>query len=119
VSADIAHELQAKTRERPAPLALRARLVLALGPATALGGVVWALVQPWRLTLLHPHGQGFWWLLGEPPLYVVLVGLLFRLLLAPGIAEDILVETAAASYEQIGAGHGRIKVTGLRETAKR
>jgi len=89
MSADLAHELQAKTKERAAPLALRARLVLALGPATALGGFVWALVQPWRLTLLHPHGQGFWWLLGEPPLYVVLVGLLFRLVLAPSIVDDI------------------------------
>jgi hypothetical protein len=93
MSADIAHDLQRKTKERAAPLALRARLVLALGPATALGGVVWALVQPWRLTLLHPHGQGFWWLFSEPPLYVVLVGLLFRLLLAPGIVEDIRDET--------------------------
>ena len=89
MSADLAHELQAKTKERDAPLALRARLVLALGPATALGGIVWALVQPWRLTLLHPHGQGVWWLIAQPPIYVVLVGLLFRVLLAPGIVEDI------------------------------
>jgi hypothetical protein len=89
MSADIAHDLQGKTKERVAPLALRARLVLALGPATALGGVAWALVQPWRVTLLHPHGQGFWWLVGQPPLYVLLVGLLFRLLLAPGIVEDL------------------------------
>ena len=92
MSADLAHDLQAKTKERAAPLPLRARLVLALGPVTAFGGVVWALVQPWRLTLLHPHGQGLWWLLAEPPLYVVLVGLLFRLLLAPGIVEDIRAE---------------------------
>jgi hypothetical protein len=90
VNANIAHDLRGtKATERAASLALRARLVLALGPATALGGVVWAIVQPWRLTLLHPYGQGFWWLLAEPPLYVVLVGLLFRLLLAPGIVEDL------------------------------
>jgi uncharacterized membrane protein len=89
VSANIAHDLQGKIKERTATLALRARLVLALGPATALGGVVWAVVQPWRLTLLHPHAQGFWWLLSEPPLYVVVVGLLFRFLLAPGIVEDV------------------------------
>jgi uncharacterized membrane protein len=92
VSADIAHDLQGKTKGRATPLQLRARLVLALGPVTAVGGVVWALVQPWRLTLLHPHGQGFWWLVSQPPLYVVLVGLLFRLLLAPGIVEDIEAE---------------------------
>ncbi len=89
MSANIAHDLQGKTKERTATLTLRARLVLALGPATALGGVVWAIAQPWRLTLLHPHGQGIWWLLSEPPLYVVVVGLLFRLLLAPSIVEDI------------------------------
>ena len=93
MSADIAHDLQAKTKEREAPLQLRARLVLGLGPATAFGGVVWTLVQPWRLTLLHPYGQGVWWLLAESPLYVVLVGLLFRLLLAPGIVEDMKAET--------------------------
>jgi hypothetical protein len=63
--------------------------VLALGPVTSLGGVMWALVQPWRLTLLHPHAQGMWWLLAESPLYVVLVGVLFRMLLAPGIVEDL------------------------------
>jgi hypothetical protein len=67
----------------------RARVVLALGPSVALGGVVWALVQPWRITLLDPAGQGFWWLLSEPPLYVVLVGVLFRMLVAPGLVEDM------------------------------
>jgi hypothetical protein len=54
--------------------------------------VAWAVLQPWRLTLLHPHGQGFYWLLAEPPLYVVLVGVLFRWLLAPGIVADLLGE---------------------------
>jgi hypothetical protein len=89
MSAEVAHELQTSTAERAAPLDLRARVVLALGPAAALGGILWALVQPWRLTLLHPHGQGIWWLIGQPPLYVVLVGVLFRVLLAPGIVEDL------------------------------
>jgi hypothetical protein len=89
MSAELAHELKTSTTERAAPLVLRARVVLALGPATAFGGILWALVQPWRLTLLHPHGQGIWWLVGQPPLYVVLVGVLFRVLLAPGIVEDL------------------------------
>jgi hypothetical protein len=89
MSAELAHELQRETSERAAPLALRARAVLALGPIASVGGVMWALVQPWRLTLLHPHAQGFWWLVGEAPLYVVLVGVLFRALLAPGIVEDL------------------------------
>ena len=87
MSADVAHDLKAKTQVRTR--SLRARVLLALGPSTALGGVVWAILQPWRLTLLHPHGQGLYWLLAEPPLYVVLVGIGFRLLLAPGIVADL------------------------------
>lgn len=67
----------------------RARAVSALGPATMLGGVVWAFLQPYRLTLLHPHGQGFWWLAIEPPLLVILAGVVFALLVAPGVIDDL------------------------------
>jgi hypothetical protein len=67
----------------------RAYAVLSLGPVTVLAGLVWAAVQPYRLTLLHPHGQGFWWLVVEPPLLVMLAGLLFQLLVAPGVVEDL------------------------------
>ena len=82
MSAELAREAtEARTR--------RARVVLALGPSVVLAGVVWALVQPWRITLLDPAGQGFWWLFSEPPLYVVLVGVLFRVLIAPGLLEDM------------------------------
>jgi hypothetical protein len=86
VSAEIAHQLKTKARAAPT---VRVRIVLAIGPLTALAGVAWAVLQPWRLTFLHPHGQGFWWLLSEPPLYVVLVGLLFRLVVAKGLVEDL------------------------------
>ena len=88
MSADIAHQLHGKEEERVARRS-RVRVVLAIGPATVLAGIAWALVQPWRLTLLHPHGQGFWWLLAEPPLYVVLVGVLFRWVIAPGLVHDL------------------------------
>ncbi len=67
----------------------RSLFVLSLGPLCALGGVIWALLQPYRITLLHPFGQGFWWLVAEPPIYVVLVGLLFHWLVAPGVVEDL------------------------------
>jgi ABC-type polysaccharide/polyol phosphate export permease len=67
----------------------RARLVWALGPATMLAGVAWAFLQPYRITLLHPHGQGFWWLAIEPPLLVVAAGIVFALLVAPGVIEDL------------------------------
>jgi len=88
VSADVAHDLQAQAEPKER-VATRVRVVLALGPLASLAGVAWAIAQPWRLTLLHPFGQGFWWLFSEPPLYVVLVGLLFRFVVAPGIAADL------------------------------
>jgi len=88
MSADLAHELKAKTEERTTTRT-RVRVVLAIGPVVALAGLAWALVQPWRLTLLHPHGQGLWWLLAEPPVYAALVGILFRLLVAPGLVADL------------------------------
>ena len=90
MNAELVSELEVP-RQRTA----RARIVLALGPLTALAGVIWAIVQPYRLTILHPVGQGFWWLLSEPPLYVVLAGLLFRFVLAPGIASDLEQEPGA------------------------
>ncbi len=68
---------------------LRSVAINLIGPATMLAGVVWAFLQPYRLTILHPHGQGFWWLLSEPPLYVILVGLGFALIVAPGLLEDL------------------------------
>lgn len=92
MSADIAHELHGereKGRVATAASSARARIVLAMGPATAAAGVVWAFIQPWRLTLLNPHGQGFWWLFAEPPLYLVLVGVLFRVLIARPLVQDM------------------------------
>ena len=67
----------------------RARAVASLGPATMLAGVAWAFLQPYRVTLLHPHGQGFWWLAIEPPLLVVLAGIVFAFLIAPSVIEDL------------------------------
>lgn len=67
----------------------RARIVAALGPLVMIGGVVWAFLQPYRLTILHPHGEGFWWLFVQPPLLVIAVGVFFALLIAPGLIEDL------------------------------
>jgi hypothetical protein len=63
--------------------------VRALGPLTVLAGVAWAIVQPWRVTLLHPFGQGFWWLVIEPPLIVIAVGAVFWLFVGRGLLEDL------------------------------
>ena len=92
MNAELVSELQAP-RQR---VAARARTVSALGPATALGGVIWALVQPYRITLLHPRGQGFWWLFVEPPLLVIAVGLFFYFAVVPGLLADMEEEHAAA-----------------------
>ena len=31
-----------------------------LGPVISAAGIVWAILQPGRVTLLHPRGQGLW-----------------------------------------------------------
>ena len=58
--------------------------------------MLWALVQPYRVTLLHPHGQGFWWLFVEPPLLVVAAGLFFHFVVLPGLLQDLEDQDAAA-----------------------
>ena len=84
MNAELVSELEA-----PRHSTFRARFVSALGPATVLAGVLWALVQPYRITLLHPHDQTFWWLVVEPPLLVIAVGLLFHIVVLPGLLEDL------------------------------
>ena len=82
--------------EVPAQRTARARIVAALGPLTALAGVLWAIAQPYRITLLHPRGQGFWWLFVEPPLLVIAVGLIFYFAVLPGVLEDLEEERATS-----------------------
>jgi hypothetical protein len=67
----------------------RALVVLSLGPTAVAAGVAWAFLQPWRMTLLHPYGQGFWWLAVEPPLLVIGVGLLFHVFVARQLVHDL------------------------------
>jgi hypothetical protein len=67
----------------------RAVAVLSIGPLAALAGAVWALLQPYRITLLDPVGQGFWWLVSQPPLYLIGVGLFFHAVVAPGVVADM------------------------------
>jgi hypothetical protein len=90
VNAELVSELEAPLQRTTT----RARIMSAVGPATALAGVIWALVQPYRITLLHPRGQGFWWLVVEAPLLVVAVGLFFHFVVVPGLLEDLQEEHA-------------------------
>ena len=74
---------------RVARRGFRVLAVEALGPLTVLGGIVWALAQPYRVTFFYPDGKGLWDWLVQPPLLVVLVGLLFSLVVAPGLVDDL------------------------------
>ena len=67
----------------------RVRAVRTLGPLTVIASLACALAQPYRITLLHPHDQGFWWLFVQPPLWVIAVGLLFHVLVVPGLVADL------------------------------
>jgi hypothetical protein len=77
---------------RPAERAERDARALAvglLGPLTVVAGIAWAILQPYRITLLHPRGQGFWWLAVQPPLLVVAVGVLFAVFVARPLLDDL------------------------------
>ena len=63
--------------------------VSSLGPLTALAGLAWALVQPYRITLLDPDEHSFWYLAVQPPLLVMLVGALFHFWVVPGLLSDL------------------------------
>jgi hypothetical protein len=82
-------ELVSQFEERVERRTLRVVVIEALGPLTMLGGVVWAIAQPYRVALFHPAGKGFYDWLVEPPLLVVGVGLLFAAVIVPGILDDL------------------------------
>ncbi len=73
----------------------RMRIVSSIGPTVVAAGFVWAILQPYRVTLLHPRGQGLWWLLIEPPLLVVGAGIVFALLVARPLLSDLEERDAA------------------------
>jgi hypothetical protein len=68
---------------------LRAHSISFIGPLVAAAGVIWAILQPNRITLLHPRGQGFWWLVVEPPLYLAAAGIVFTLVVARPLLADL------------------------------
>ena len=83
----VTQELDERSQSRA--LTLRPLALAVLGPLTALAGLVWAVVQPYRVTLLHPADQGFWWLFVEPPLLVIVAGLAFHYLVARPLIQDL------------------------------
>lgn len=89
---DDAPEREAVTRR-----SARAIAIETLGPVTILGGIVWAIFQPYRIVFLHRAGKGLYDYLVQPPLLVIGVGLLFALAIAPGILEDLRRSRGAES----------------------
>jgi hypothetical protein len=75
---------EVKTRHSP-----RHTAVSALGPMTALAGLLWALVQPYRITILDPDTHGFWYLAIQPPLLVIAAGAFFHFFVVPGLLADL------------------------------
>jgi cytochrome bd-type quinol oxidase subunit 2 len=73
----------------------RVLAVSALAPLAVVAGLAWAFAQPYRVTLLHPRGEGFWWLLIEPPLLVIAAGLAFWLVVARPLVADLEEHDAA------------------------
>jgi hypothetical protein len=74
----------------------RVHAISLVGPATSAAGLIWAILQPYRLTLLHPRGESFWWLVVEPPLLVIAAGLLFALLVARPLITDLEARDATS-----------------------
>ena len=67
----------------------RARVIGLLGPLTVVAGVIWAILQPYRITLLHPRGEGFWFLFVQPPLWVMAAGIVFAVVVARPLVADL------------------------------
>lgn len=67
----------------------RVQILSFVGPATSAAGVIWAILQPYRVTLFHADDQSFWWLVAEPPLLVIAVGVLFSILVARPLISDL------------------------------
>jgi hypothetical protein len=72
-----------------AQVGARARAVGLIGPLAVFGGIVWAILQPYRITLLHPRDQGFWFLFVKPPLWVAAAGILFAIFVARPLVADL------------------------------
>ena len=80
---------RATEREEVSRRSARVFAIESLGPLTILGGIVWAILQPYRVVFFHPAGKGFYDYLVQPPVLVIGVGLLFALVIAPGLIEDL------------------------------
>lgn len=90
MSSEIVGSLErASERETVERRSVRMLAIEALGPLTILGGIVWAILQPYRIVFLDRDGKGFYDYLVQPPLLVIAVGLVFAIAVAPGLVDDL------------------------------
>ncbi len=80
---------RASERDRVERRAARELAIESLGPLTILGGVVWAIFQPYRIVFFSSSAHGFYEYAIQGPLLVIGVGLFFALVIAPGLVEDL------------------------------
>lgn len=85
-------ERAARLRSRATRRQLKVLAVQLIGPLTMLAGLVWAIAQPYRIAFLERDGKGAYDYLVQGPLLVVFVGLVFSLLIAPGLVDDLEAE---------------------------
>jgi hypothetical protein len=89
VSSDIATSIPREDARRVARRPWRTLAVQLLGPVTILGGLVWAIAQPYRIVLLDRAERGLYDYLFQAPLLAIAVGLVFTIAVAPGLVEDL------------------------------
>jgi hypothetical protein len=91
VSSEIVGPLERarKSREEVGRRSGRALAIEFLGPLTILGGIVWAILQPYRIVFFDREGKGVYDYLVQPPLLVIAVGLVFAIAIGPGLIDDL------------------------------
>lgn len=91
MSSDIATSIS-REREQEGVVRRPWRLlaVQLLGPLTIVAGLVWGVAQPYRILILDRNrGGDLYDYVFQGPLLVVLVGLVFTVLVAPGLVSDL------------------------------
>jgi len=90
VSSDVATGIPSEdTRRRAVRRPSRTLALQLLGPLTILGGLVWAVAQPYRVVVLDRDGRGLYDYLFQAPLLAIAVGVVFAVGIAPGLVEDL------------------------------
>jgi hypothetical protein len=90
VNSDVATSISSEeARPQAVRRPWRALAVQLLGPLTIVGGLVWAVAQPYRIVLLDHDGRGPYDYLFQAPLLAVVVGLVFTFAIAPGLVQDL------------------------------